>query len=256
MATRAQERERLRHHRLAREEGERERERRLVRLGGGAALLAVCVVAVLIVISQSGNRGGDSSVEGATEVAAHLEGVPQRGAFLGRPGAEVTVVEFGDLQCPVCKAYSTDVVAQLIDGPVREGLARLEFRNWVILGPQSRDAAAAAYAAGKQNRQWSFTELYYRNQGVENSGYVTDEFLRSIAEGAGVPDLARWERDRASARWDAKIAKTETQAQSFGFTGTPSFLVIGPKGTEALGTPHSAEHIETAIAEAGHSGRR
>jgi hypothetical protein len=250
MATRAEERERLRQRRLEREEQVQQGERRLLLFGGGAAALAICVVAALIVISQSGSGDG-GEVAGAADVAAHLEGIPQRGSFLGDPDAEVTVVEFGDLQCPVCKEYSTGVVAALIDGPVRQGRARLEFRNWAILGPQSRAAAAAAYAAGEQNRQWSFTELFYRSQGIENSGYVTDEFLRSIAEGAGVPDLARWEKDRAAVRWDRALARTDNQAMGFGFTGTPSFLVIGPKETQPLGTPHSAGHIEAAINEVG-----
>jgi protein-disulfide isomerase len=162
----------------------------------------------------------------------------------------VTVVEFGDLQCPVCKTYSTSVVAPLIEGPVRAGRAKLEFRNWAILGPQSSDAGAAALAAGEQNRYWNFVELFYRNQGVEGSGYVTDEFLRSVAEGAGVPDLARWERDQGSARWTAVLSRVDRQAQSFGLTGTPSFLVIGPNGTQTLGTPHSATEIEAAITAA------
>jgi len=250
MATRAEEKEQLRQRRLEREERDRGRQRRLLLFGGGIAILAICVVAVLIVLSQSGDRGGDSSVEGVAEVAAHLEGIPQRGYILGEQGAKVTVVEFGDLQCPVCKTYSTDVIAPLIEGPVRQGRARLEFRNWVILGEQSRAAATAAYAAGEQNRYWNFVELYYRNQGIENSGYVTDGFLRSIAEGSGVPDLASWEEDRSGARWAATLGKTDNQAQSFGFTGTPSFLVIGPKGPRALGTPRSVAEIEAAISEA------
>ncbi|MND02651.1 hypothetical protein D3C83_221100 [compost metagenome] len=66
-----------------------------------------------------------------------------------------------------------------------------------------------------------------------------------------MPNLARWERDRASARWDAVIAKTDRQAKGHGFSGTPSFLVIGPHGSEALGTPHSAADVEAAIARAG-----
>jgi protein-disulfide isomerase len=251
MATRAQERERLRHHRLEREEREQERQRRLVLFAGAATLAALCLVAVLIVISQSGDRGGGGSVEGATDVATHLAGIPQKGAFLGSPGAEVTVVEFGDLQCPVCRDYSEGVVADLIEGPVQEGRARLEFRNWAILGPESEEAAAAAYAAGEQDRQWTFTELFYRNQGIEQSGYVTDDFLRSIAEAAGVPDLARWERDRAAARWDPTLGRTSRQAQSHGFTGTPSFLIVGREGSRPLGTPHSAAQIEAAISQAG-----
>jgi protein-disulfide isomerase len=65
-----------------------------------------------------------------------------------------------------------------------------------------------------------------------------------------VPDLARWERDRAKARWDSVLSKTSAQATGFGFTGTPSFLVLGPNGRLPLGTPHSAAEIEAAIAQA------
>jgi protein-disulfide isomerase len=250
MTKRAEERQRLQHRRLEREEHKRERQRRLLLLGGGgAAILAIALVAVLILISESSDRSG-GSVEGAAEVTRHLKRVPQRGDTLGRNSAPVTVVEFGDLQCPVCKAYSTSVIAPLIEGPVRAGRAKLEFRNWAILGAQSVDAGAAALAAGEQGRHWSFVELFYRNQGIEGSGYVTDEFLRSVAEGAGVPDLARWERDRASSRWTSVLRKVDSQAQSFGLTGTPSFLVIGPNGTQTLGTPHSVSEIEAAIATA------
>jgi protein-disulfide isomerase len=251
MATRAEERERLRLHRLEREGLEEQRQKRVVRLASLAALLAVAVVATLIAISQSRGTGGDATVEGTAEVGAQLAGIPQHGAFLGDPAAPVTVVEFGDLQCPICREYSMGAVADLIEGPVRQGRARLEFRNWTIVGPQSAAAAAAALAAGLQDRQWSFTELFYRNQGIENSGYVSDEFLRSVARGAGVPNLARWERDRASPRWERMLERTSNQAGALGFTGTPSFLVEGPHGSRPLGTPHSAADIEAAISGAG-----
>jgi protein-disulfide isomerase len=250
MATRAEERERLRLHRVEREAEEQRRDKRLLRLGGVAALIAIGTIAALIAISQGGGSGGDSSIEGAADVRAHLSGIPQSGAFLGSPDAPATVVEFGDLQCPVCRDYSSGVVAELIDGPVREGRARLEFRNWAILGEQSEVAAAAAFAARLQDRQWSFTELFYRNQGTELSGYVTDEFLRAIAEGAGVPNLARWERERTVERWRKQLAANDRMAEAQGFTGTPSFLVEGRSGSLPLGTPHSAADIEEAISGA------
>lgn len=249
MASRAQEKEQLRQHRLEAEERDRVRQKRLTRLAGAATALTVCIVAALIVLSGSGSAPGP--VQGVAEVAERLGGIEQHGALLGRAGTRPTVVEFGDLQCPVCKAYSASVVAELIDGPVRAGEARLEFRSWPILGPDSREAGAAAYAAAEQNRLWNFVELFYRNQGTENSGYVTPAFLRAIAKGAGVPDLARWERDRHAMHWAAVMAATETQARAHGFSGTPSFAVLGPGGAKALGTPHSAAEIEAALAEAG-----
>ena len=233
-----------------REEAEaqvRERRKRLVQLGSGAAFLAVCVVAVLIVVSQSQTSGGDSSLEGVAEVNSLLHGLEQRQTVLGDPNARATIVEFGDLQCPVCKAYSTTVVKDLINGPVRAGQANLEFRNWTIIGSQSTDAAKAALAAAQQGRYWSFVELFYRNQGVEESGYVTDDFLTSIAKGAGVSNLAKWNRDRKNPRFDSDLTQISNQAEAFGFSGTPSFAVVGPNGTKVVGTPQSATAIESAI---------
>ncbi|HWB69825.1 MAG TPA: thioredoxin domain-containing protein [Solirubrobacterales bacterium] len=247
MATRAEERERLRLLREETQERDHARQRRLTRLAIAASLVVLCAVAIAILVSAGGGSGG--AVQGGEEVAKRLAGLEQQGTLLGRPGAPTTVVEYGDLQCPICKEYSISVVADLIDGPIRTGRARLEFRNWPILGGESRLAGAAAYAAAEQNRYWNFVELFYRNQGTENSGYVTPAFLRAIAKGAGVPDLERWERDRRAARWGAQMRRTEAEAQAHGFTGTPSFAVEGPRGTQTLGTPQSAAEVEAAIAE-------
>jgi protein-disulfide isomerase len=248
MATRREERERLRNLREEAQERDRARQRRLIRLAGAACLLVLCAVAIAILASGGGGDGG--KVQGGEDVTQRLAGLEQHGTLLGRPDAPATVVEFGDLQCPVCKEYSTSLVAELIDGPVRSGRARIEFRNWSILGGESRLAGAAAYAAGEQNRFWNFVELFYRNQQTENSGYVTPAFLREIAQGAGVPDLARWERDRRVVRWRARMSRTEAEARAHGFSGTPSFAVEGPRGTLALGTPSSAAEVEAALAEA------
>lgn len=250
MASRSEERERLRRHRELAEARDRARQRRLfLRLAGAAALFVLLAVAVAILASTSSRDSGP--VQGGEEVAAHLAGLPQRGAILGSAAAPATVVEYGDLQCPVCKEYASSVVAELIDGPVRSGRARLEFRNWPVLGPESRLAGAAAYAAAEQNRYWAFLELFYRNQRTENSGYVTSDFLRAVAEEAGVPDIARWERDRLARRWDARMDRTDAEARAHRFSGTPSFAVIGSRGTVHLGTPHSATEVEAALAEAG-----
>jgi protein-disulfide isomerase len=162
----------------------------------------------------------------------------------------VTITEYGDLQCPVCAQFATEVIPDLIADEVRRGRARLEFRNWVIIGPESADAAAASLAAGEQGRMWTFVELFYRNQGAENSGYVTDEFLASIAEAAGVEDLDAWESDRAPSAWEDELAAADAAALEAGFEGTPSFLVEGPGGTEAVGTA-TADEIGAAVDAVG-----
>jgi protein-disulfide isomerase len=232
--------------------GAGERRRRLLRLASAAAFLAVVVVAVLIVVSQSQTSGGDTSLEEVAQVKQLLSGVPQKGMVLGNPSAKVTLLEFGDLQCPVCKGYSEEVLPQLIEGQVARGEAKIDFRNYTIIGPQSTPAGAAAIAAGEQGRGWSYVELFYRNQGPEDSGYVTDSFLTAIARGAGVPDIAKWNADRKSKHVLAQVASTTSEAESLGFTGTPSFAVKGPasKALKTLGTPGSAGDLESAISAA------
>jgi protein-disulfide isomerase len=249
------ERERRREERLQREsEAESQaRRRRLVQLGSAAAFLAVVVVAVLIVVSQSQTDGGDSNLEHVGQVKGELQGIPQKGMILGDPAAKVKLVEFGDLQCPVCKAFAEEVIPTVIDGRVRSGEARIEFRNYTIISEESRPAGAAAVAAGEQGRGWEFIELFYRNQGTEASGYVTDDFLTSVAKGAGVKDIARWNRERRSERVLAEVSRSTSEAEGLGFSGTPSFAVEGPatSGLEPLASPESAGDLEGAIEGAG-----
>lgn len=249
-----QDREARREERL-REEGEagaEERRQRLIKLGSATGFLALVVVAVLIVVSQNQSSGGDSSLEGVAEVKQQLSGIAQNGMVLGEPNAEVMLVEFGDLQCPVCKGYAEEILPPVIENQVRSGEAKLDFRNFTIIDANSTPAGAAAVAAGEQGRGWNFVELFYKNQGIEHTDYVTDSFLTSIAEGAGVPDIAKWNSDRKSKRVLDVVAKTTDEAERLGFGGTPSFAVEGPgtTGLQPIGTPESTEALESALSDA------
>src|SRR6188472_685103 len=120
MASRKAQKERLRAERLRREAEEQAatRRRRLIQYGSCLGLLAVIVVVVAIVVSQSGSSasgaGAGGNVVDASLVSKQLQGIPQDRTVLGNPGAKVTVIEYGDLQCPVCKAFSFDVAPNLI----------------------------------------------------------------------------------------------------------------------------------------------
>jgi protein-disulfide isomerase len=250
MASRKEQKERLKAERLAREADEqvKERRRRLVQYGSAAGFLAICVVAVLIIVSQSGSDSGGSGTQDASTITKQLQGIPQNGTVLGDPKAKVTLVEFGDLQCPVCKDFSTQVAPDLISNVVRKGTAKYDFRQFTIIGPDSVTAAKAALAAGQQGRYWNYIELFYRNQGVENSGYVTDDFLENVAKGAGVSDLAKWNTDRDSPQLTKELRKVQTQAQGLGFSATPSFLVEGPGGQRPVGSGVlSLSQLQSAI---------
>jgi protein-disulfide isomerase len=229
------------------------RRKRLLQIASAAAFIVLAMVLVLIVINQSESDGGDTSLESVATVTGELKGLPQSGMTLGDPAAPVTLAEFGDLQCPVCKGFAEEIIPDVIASKVRGGEAKIEFRNFTIISEESVPAAAAAIAAGKQKKGWNFVELFYRNQGLEASGYVTDEFLTEVARGAGVSDIAQWNLDRKSRAVLSQVQSESEEAERLGLNGTPSFVITGPgvEGQEVLGTPGSAGALEEAIDAAG-----
>jgi protein-disulfide isomerase len=254
MASRKDQREAARQARVEQEQraAAEARRKRMTQLGVGGVLAAVIAVVVLIVVSQSGgggsSGGGDAgSVADAGLVARQLDGIPQHGNVLGDPSAKVTVVEFGDPQCPVCRDFSEKVIPQFIAGPVRSGEAKYEFEPWLIIGPQSKPAAEAALAAGEQDHFFNYIELFYRNQGEENSGYVTNDFMTAIARGADVPDLDRWNADRDSSKWPPQLSAIDAEANRLGLSGTPSIQVVGPAGKKVLSGIPNASQLEAAV---------
>jgi len=215
-------------------------------MGAGAAFLVLAAVLVLIVVNSSGS-GGDTNIDDKTEVNRLLSGIPQDGMVLGDPKAPVELIEFGDLQCPVCAGYAKEILPPIIENRVKNGEVKIDFRNLTIIGDESIPAGAAALAAGEQRRGWNFLELFYRNQGEERSGYVTDEFMEAVAMAAGVKNLAKWNQDRR--KLTGEVERTTEEAEKLGYHGTPSFAVEGPrtKGLELLGTPESTGALEEAI---------
>ena len=233
-----------------------DRRHRALQLAAGAAFLAVIAVVVVVIVVGSGSgKGGDPTrIVEAGAVDALLAGSPQQHLTIGRADAPVHLFEYGDLQCPYCKAFSEAEIPAVIEGPVDAGKAQITFRNLLIIGPDSLPAGAAAIAAGDQGRGWNYIETFYRNQGEENSGYVTEDFLEAVARAAGVKDMATWNKVRKTRSVREEATKTTESAESkLGFHATPSFAIEGPKtdGLELLDTPESTGQLEEAIARAG-----
>jgi protein-disulfide isomerase len=225
-------RERREEARAARQQAERReaaqsaRRRRLFQLFGLVGIAAVVVV-VAIVISSGGASGpkkqGGERVAGQTLAAQEFAGIPQKGDALGDPKAAHTLVEYGDLVCPACKAYSDDVLPAIIQKYVRSGKLRMEFKAIAFVRPWSQPAAQYSYAAGLQNKSWNFDRLWYINQGDETTDYVNDAFARKIASGVPGLDANKLIADSKTAAAKAAVAKNQAEFQSFGFNATPSF---------------------------------
>lgn len=210
------------------------RKRRLQQLGG-VLVVALAIVAVLVAISSSGGddepeRLAGETVAGETEVAQRFQGIPQDGLSLGDPDAPATLVEFADMQCPFCADFATDGLPGIID-EVQAGQARLEFEPLTFIGPDSERMARVIVAAGLQDRAWQVMDLLFINQGQENAGFATDEFLREILGAVDGLDVEQVLEDRDSPAVDEALQDAQVRAARFSIQSTPSFLV-GPTGGE------------------------
>jgi protein-disulfide isomerase len=237
MSSRADEKRRRREEReqrAAAEEGAERRRRRLWLLGG--VVVAAAVVVGVLALASGGDDGpqglgGGSSLQGQAEVNRTFAGIPQRGIALGEPDAPVTLVEFVDLQCPFCAAFARDELPELVRRYVRTGEARIELRLLTFLGEDSLRAGQVAAAAAEQDRGWQFADLFFNNQGQENSGYVTEQFLREVAGGVEGLDVDKALADADGPAAAAQLRRATAAAETLGVSSTPTFFASRRGGT-------------------------
>lgn len=222
---------------------------RLIIVLTGAALLAAALVAAsLLTVGSSEQAPVAAPVE-----AALFAGVPQEGLALGDADAPLTLVEYADVQCPYCAEWALRTLPTLVHDYVRRGELRIVFHGLAFLGPDSDKGVRAVLAASRDDRAWHVLDGLYRNQGGENTGWVTDDLIDQIAEQAGL-DGGKL-RERGSDEWvDQQLARASAAAQAAGVQGTPSFELgptngklelvqvtsLGPDGL----TPLIDEHLE------------
>jgi protein-disulfide isomerase len=257
--TRKQRREQARAERKALEEAEAsgaQRRKRLIQLG--SVIAVVVVVIVVILVATGGGKSGppkNRKEENAAsrQVAALLEGIPQNANTLGNVKAPVTLQYFGDLECPICKDFTLGALPTLIEKYVRPGKMKIEYKSLqtATREPETfKTQQTAALAAGPQKKAWHYIELFYHEQGEEDSGYVTEAYLQKLAQQVPGLNLTNWTTARGAPKYPKQIEEEGREANAAGFTGTPSFLV-GKTG----GTPSKLEYssltepgsFETAI---------
>ena len=238
--TKRQLREQRRAERQAAEAAERARatrKRRLFQLGGALGLAAIVLIAAIAVSSSGGSKPAAPS-------PGLLAGISEHNGVLGDPKAPVTVTEFVDLQCPICAKASQTVVPSVINDYVRPGDVKLQARTLSFIGPDSVRAARVAAGAQQQGRLWPFLETFYAKQGPENSGYVTDDFLRSVASASGVnASKALAFADGSTSQ--TPLARANAEAQKLGINGTPTFVVQRGNGKPQV---VSADKLGAALA--------
>jgi protein-disulfide isomerase len=242
MASRKEQKEQARARRLAEEQARTEKARRdrRLRMIVGVVVGAVAVVAVAIAISSGGGSSatglqkGTAANKTATTVQNLLAGIPQSGARLGNPSAPVTMTYYGDLECPICQDFTlSGGFPQLVSKDVRAGKVQVVYKAFQTATRDPsvfKNQQVAALAAGEQAKFWNFTELFYHEQGQEDTGYVTEDYLSGLAKQITGLNLSKWQSDRGSSTLANQIATDEQKGTAIGVSGTPTLVFKGPKG--------------------------
>ena len=135
----------------------------------------------------------------------------------GNLSGDVTVVEFFDYRCGVCKRVHS-IVDQVVK---RDGKVRRVYKEWPILGPQSIFASKAAIASRKQGDD---KYLKFHNGMMTARRALNSSTVMSIAIKAGL-DPERLTRDMKAPEIDEILRANYDLAQALKLTGTPSFLI-------------------------------
>lgn len=205
--------------------------------------VAIVVAALFVVLSQLGGAGGGAG-EGVGEF---YSGIPQDGTTLGKSDAPVIVYLYEDFQCPFCGQFSREMFPDLVDDYVRNGKVRLVSEDMAFLGPDSVTAARAALAASEQNHYWPYYSLLYSHQGEENSGYVTDDFLKDLAQKTPGLDVGKWEDQRAGDSFIKELEAVQSTAQASSVNSTPTLIFKGPGGQVKVDRLTEYDQISSAI---------
>ncbi|MDP2776672.1 MAG: thioredoxin domain-containing protein, partial [Anaerolineales bacterium] len=152
--------------------------------------------------------------------------VAQTRHFRGDPNALVTIIEFGDFQCPFCGRHAAIVGPQIDEKYIQSGKVRFGYWNFAFLGDESTWAAEAAECAADQDKFWEYHDIIYSSQSGENQGAFNKDNLKKFAQELGL-DTQAFNECLDSGKYTSLI-QADTQASSaMGFQSTPTFLVNG-----------------------------
>jgi protein-disulfide isomerase len=158
----------------------------------------------------------------------------------GRADAPVTLVEYGDYECPHCgHAHPVVKALQRLFG----AQLRFVFRNFPLkeAHPHAQHAAEAAEAAGAQGRFWEMHDVMFEHQNA-----LLDRHLREYARGIGL-DAERFNDELVSHLHATRVRRDFAGGVRSGVNGTPTFFINGRRHDGAADLASLKEAVEHAM---------
>lgn len=146
---------------------------------------------------------------------------------MGNGKKNVTLIEYGDYQCPACGAYYP--VVKSVVGKYKDDIY-FQFRNFplVQLHQNAFAGARAAEAADKQGKFWEMHDILYEQQNTWGQASSPKTYFDSYAKQLGL-DQNKFNQDYASSEVNDLINADKSAAEALGATGTPTFVLDGKK---------------------------
>jgi len=199
----------------------------------GVIVVAVALAAGIAVYwsRQSPASGGSSSSKIAT-----TDALPGGGHVRGKETAPVTLVEFGDYQCPSCGFYYPIVEELLKRNPDK---VKLEFHHYPLIQmhPHALAAAMAVEAAGDQGKYWEMHDMIYNHQ--REWSIMPNPESEFLAYAAQLNlDANKFMQSVKSPDVENRIAEDIRRGTKVNVNGTPTFFINGqqvdplPKGVD------------------------
>ncbi len=205
----------------------------------------------LIIAAAAGFLAAYLVLQPGRERPSPPQTVPAPKALLDEPakGAEdapVTIIEFADFRCGFCLRHFVQTLPALEEEYIATGKVRYVFRNFPILGVQSRWAALAAECAHEQGHFWEYHDKLFAlaREGQE----LLRSRLKSAAEELGM-DAAQFESCLDSSKYLDEVQEDLAAGQNAGVTGTPAFLINGQLLVGAHPIEKFRELIEQELAK-------
>lgn len=142
----------------------------------------------------------------------------------GNVNAKLTIIEFGDYQCPFCGRFFKDVEPLILKDYVDTGKVKFIYKNLAFLGKESTDAANAALCAKEQNKFWEYHDKLYNSQSGENQGAFSTDNLKKFALDLGL-NATKFNSCLDAQKYNSQVQADTAEANRNGFQGTPSTAI-------------------------------
>jgi predicted secreted protein with PEFG-CTERM motif len=165
----------------------------------------------------------------------------------GSPSAPVTIVEFGDYQCPECDSWFKNQEPTIKSNYIDTQKAKLYFVDFPWAGSDSISAAEASYCAGDQGKYWEYHNYLYQQQAGIQTGWASPSNLKPYATTLGL-DSNQFNTCLDSGKYADRVSHNKDVGTSKGVQGTPTFFIMGSTGAmQEITGPQPASVFSTVI---------